>query len=218
MTTRKDFIVGAAVAASVAPMAAAAAAPEAQKASLASLYRFDRARFEATLAKPARHRQCFGATSIEGGLVLSMMLNSINTYANDLGEGPMALHAAGVLYHGLGIVLAMDDATWNRYVWPSNKLTQAILGSEVWSRPHTGNPFYPTLASITKEHGASYFVCNNALQGAAFTLGAELKRETNATYKDLLAGIVPEAQVVPAGVMAINACQERHFTYLQTTL
>jgi intracellular sulfur oxidation DsrE/DsrF family protein len=33
-----------------------------------------------------------------------------------------------------------------------------------------------------------------------------------------MAGIVPGALVVPAGVMAINACQEAKFTYIQSSV
>jgi hypothetical protein len=37
-------------------------------------------------------------------------------------------------------------------------------------------------------------------------------------HRRLMSSIVPSALVVPAGVMAINACQEAKFTYIQSSL
>jgi intracellular sulfur oxidation DsrE/DsrF family protein len=37
-------------------------------------------------------------------------------------------------------------------------------------------------------------------------------------YDRLTKALVPSASVVPAGVWAVHAIQERRFTYLQTTL
>jgi hypothetical protein len=45
-----------------------------------------------------------------------------------------------------------------------------------------------------------------------------LKQPHEKVHAAILAGILPGALVVPAGVMAINACQEAKFTYIQSSL
>lgn len=223
MTTRKEFLVAGSLAA-VTPLPAAAQSPSPK--SSATPYVFDRERFNAILAKDAKHRQCFGATKIASGSVLEGMNNSIRAYEETLQEGPGALHAAAVLYHGRSIVMALNDAIWDEVVWPSKKIGVEDVGADIWHGKHKGNPFYRSATSDPDDvsirslakHGASFFVCNNALEGMSSLFAEAMKIEYNAAYQRLLAGIVPEAFVVPAGVMAINACQEAKFTYIQATL
>jgi intracellular sulfur oxidation DsrE/DsrF family protein len=215
MPSRKAFLLTTALTAAL-PGAAAAATGG---------HPFDRARFEARLARDAKHRQCFGVTKLEGGTALANMYNSIYAYEVTLNEGSGALHAAAVLYHGTSIVMAFDHATWNGLIWPSKLLTQSDLGKDAWRAKHRDNPFYgsaardeSTVQALSKRHGASFFVCNNAVTGMASEIAGALKLQDDAVYARLLGGIVPEAMVVPAGVMAINACQEAKFTYIQATL
>ena len=230
MSTRKDFIVGACMVSAATPLAAAAAPAAAPQAGApgGSLpkFVFDRAAFRAMLAKPARHRQCFGATKLEGGTMLYEMRNSMEAYDDDLGEGPGALHAAGVLYHGAAIALAMTDDLWNAYLIPAGAALPDTLKNDLPRdlRPGDGNPF---LRSATKgrvsveslvARGASFFVCRNAIVGFADVFAKALARPRSEIYERVMRGIVPGALVVPSGVMAINACQEAHFAYIEATL
>ncbi|MGZ3496243.1 MAG: hypothetical protein ACXWNK_02465 [Vulcanimicrobiaceae bacterium] len=224
MTTRKEFLVAGTLAAAT-PLSAAAQSAT-PKAAATGPYVFDQDRFNVMLAKDAKHRQCFGCTKIAEGIVLTGMNNSIRAYEEDLREGPGAMHAAAVFYHGKSIVMAMSDTIWDEIVWPSKKITIEDVGAEVWHGKHKGNPFYRSASSDPNDvsirslakHGASFFVCNNALQGMSSLFAQTMKLEYTSAYERLLAGIVPEAFVVPAGVMAINACQEAKFTYIQATL
>lgn len=215
MSTRKTFLLATAVAAATPALALAGPAP----------YTFDRAGFAARLAREAKHRQCFGVTKLAGGTALENMYNSIYAYEISLGEGNGALHAAAVLYHGTSIAMAFDHATWNALIWPSKLLTESDLGKGNWRATHRDNPFYGTagrdessIQGLAKRHGASFFVCNNAVTGMASEIAGALKMQDETVYARLIGGVVPEAMVVPAGVMAINACQEAKFTYIQSTL
>jgi len=207
MSSRAEFLT------SVAAAAAAAPAGKAKRSFI-----FDRARFEAILAKPARHRQCFGAKRIDGGSVLEAMENSMDAYDGFLDEGPGSLHAVAVLYHGPAIALALSSTVWNEILFPSLKtMPEAIRKDFADARPGKGNPY------LTKDalphavaRGSAFFVCHNAIMGFASMAAGALDEPQSKVHAAIMAGIVPGALAVPAGVMAINACQEARFTYIAT--
>lgn len=195
-------------------------------------FHFDDARFASILARPARHRQCCASTKIAGGAVLHAMLASLYAYQFDLGEGPGTMHTVAVLYHGSAIALGLDDRIWNELLIPAlphlgSDMRSDITHGEAPLAGH-GNPFLHRNKADALEDDASiealvsrgshFFVCNNALEGVSWEIARALGQPGAVVYQRLVGGLVFGAMAVPAGVMAINACQEAHFTYLQTTL
>jgi intracellular sulfur oxidation DsrE/DsrF family protein len=179
-------------------------------------FTFDRTAFEHVLSKDAKHKQCFGIMKIDGGAALEGMMNSIEAYDDFLGEGSGSLQAAGVLYHGASIAFAMNDAVWNEYLIPAApQAAQSIRKDFGKVKPGSGNPYKERVGELVAR-GASFFVCHNAIVGITDFVAAALKIGNEKVHKAILAGIVPGALVVPAGVMAINACQEAKFTYIAT--
>lgn len=217
MNTRKDFLITSSVFA-LAP-AIAAASPSTKPAKSDELrFDFDRSRFNEMLAKPAKHKQCFGATKIEDGSVMNGMSNTMNAYEQYLGEAPGSVHTAAVLYHGAAIALALNDAVWNDVLLPTVKNALPDLKDQFKdARPGKGNPYAKQFAGMVAR-GSSFFVCHNAIAGFAQMAGGALKRPAENVHAAIMAGILPGALVVPAGVMAINACQEAKFTYIQSSL
>jgi intracellular sulfur oxidation DsrE/DsrF family protein len=238
LTTRKDFLAASSLFA-LAPAAAGAATPSPSPSPRASAKRppltftFDRSRFDEILAKPAKHKQCFAATSIEDGGVMFAMNNSIDAYENFLKEGAGAMQAVAVLYHGPSIFMAMNDAAWNEILTPffKNNVFRSSLPPDhrkdfTSLKLGKGNPFLhsetkdPDDVSIERlaSKGSSFFVCHNALAGWSHGISRTLKMSAQDVHRRLMSSIVPSALVVPAGVMAINACQEAKFTYIQSSL
>ncbi len=217
MSTRRDFI--AASSSIVLLPAAAGASPAPASAATDELpFTFERARFETILRKPARHKQCFGATKVDGGSVLSGMLNSIEAYDDYLKEGPNALQAVAVLYHGGAIALAMNDAVWNELLVPFLQKTPQMAKDLPEAKPGKGNPYLAQQLPNLVRRGASFFICHNAIAAVSYPISQTSDRSPEQIHSVLMAGIVPGALVVPAGVMAINACQEAHFTYIQSSV
>lgn len=228
MTSRKEFMAAASLFA-VTP-AFAAAAPATSKpqggAPPKLTFGFDQARFNGILSKAAKHKQCFGATKLSGGSVLDAMNNSMEAYSTFLKEGPGALQAVAVLYHGASIGLALSDAAWNTYFVPALAAAPESIRKDVGTVKHgSGNPYLhaagksqddPSVESLA-EKGASFLVCHNALAGFSSMASETLKMPVEKVHAALLASIVPAAIVVPAGVMAVNACQEAKFTYISAS-
>jgi intracellular sulfur oxidation DsrE/DsrF family protein len=136
------------------------------------------------------------------------MLNSLNAYEHGFGEGPGTLHAAAVLY-STGVALALDDAAWDTFHLAD--LT-ARSGDHVVADAPNANPFGPRgkgwTVSALQQRGASFFVCSNAMR--------DLAQRARTTPEILQTLLLPGMMLVPAGVAAINALQEEHFTLFQS--
>jgi intracellular sulfur oxidation DsrE/DsrF family protein len=142
----------------------------------------------------------------------------MNAYEQYLGEAPGSVHTAAVLYHGTAISLALNDTVWNEMLFPTLKGAPAALRKEFAdAKPGKGNPYARDVADSVKR-GSSFFVCHNAIAGFSGMVAGALKQPREKVHAAILAGVLPGALVVPAGVMAINACQEAKFTYIQSSL
>jgi len=169
------------------------------------------------LGAPARHNQAFGIRTVSDGEGLTQMRNAFDAYEIARGEGRGTLRTAGVLYGGTSIALAFDDATWRAY-----RIAEALkLRADAVALDTThGNPFARgTDASIATlaARGAAFFACNNAVEGFAKSLTAELGlvHDPIARVADRLrAALLPGVTLVPAGVATINDVQEQHYTYV----
>lgn len=194
-------------------------------------FHFDETRFDEILSKPARHRQCCASTKTAGALALDAMTSTMYAYEFDLGEGPGTVHEVGVFYHAAGAMLGLNDGAWNELLIPAMPHLSTYLRSDLEAthvKAGSGNPYLrrqkntrledDTSIEALASRGCHFFVCNNALLGLADGLAGALRESSNALHGRLLASLVPGAMAVPAGVMAINACQEAHFTYLQVSL
>lgn len=226
MPNRKDFMGAAAMFASAPLIGAASPSPQPPPEHPVPMYDFDETQFNAILAKPALHRQCFGATKLAGGSVLDGMFNSMRAYEQYLHEASGSMHAVAVLYHGTSIGLAMNDAIWDKYLTPFIKNGPQSIRDEFKDETlGKGNPYLHADKSDPDDNsvetlvgrGSSFFVCHNALAGFTGALSHALKKPYDTVYNALMNGVVPGALVVPAGVMAVNACQEAHFTYISAS-
>lgn len=229
MTSRKDFLAATSLFALTPALAEAAAAPSPKPSGSAEpklTFEFDRARFDEILSKQAKHKQCFGATKLANGGVLEGMNNSIEAYETFLKEGPGALQAVAVLYHGASIGLAMTSSVWNAYLAPALAHAPESIRTDVGSlKRGAGNPYLRTAGKNADEpsveslvaKGVSFLVCHNAIVGFSYMAAEALKMPVQKVHAAIMDGIVPGALVVPAGVMAINACQEAKFTYISAS-
>jgi intracellular sulfur oxidation DsrE/DsrF family protein len=219
---RSSFLAAGAMSAAGFAMSAAeatAAASSTPAPSAAVPFSFNRAEFDAELAKPYRHRQLLGSTKLADGTVLHYMENGLRAYADGFGEGPGTLHVAAVLY-GTSLTLVTDDAMWSKYGFAGTLRTE---GETLDASAATKNPYAARVAALVTQ-GAAFFVCNNALSGTAYRLaknaahGEPTRGQVVAIHDDLAAHLLTGATIVPAGVAAINAAQEAHFTYVQATI
>ncbi|HEY8320857.1 MAG TPA: hypothetical protein VIG46_03580 [Candidatus Baltobacteraceae bacterium] len=228
MTTRKDFLIASTAAATLSPVAAKAASP-ASKSDGGEIpaFVFDKAAFDAILARDVKHRFSFASEKLQGGQVCSSMTNVLDACDGALGEKPVSATSAAVLYHGTSLALGFNDRVWNEmFAKALPKLAAGIRADLGDLKPGDGNPWlhkpkvgdYDASIDTLGKRGAVFFLCNNATTGFARSLATAVRMTPAAAYAKLTANLVPTAMLVPAGVWAIHALQEARFTYQQVTL
>ncbi len=239
MQTRSDFIASGTLA-FLAPAATgknaggASPSPSASPSPQPSLppLHFDLASFDTMLNVAAPHRHLFASTKVEGGIVLGAMRNTLNAY-RDIGISLTEVRPVAVLYHGLSVTLGFDDTIWNEYFIPIFAAKGKHISDEadkdfdsVYDAKKRGNPCLhkqggredTSIESLVADAGARFFVCNNATDGFARFVAKHLNKSAVDVYDNLVAHLGPNTTLVPAGVWAVHAIQERRYTVEQCSL
>ncbi|HVA28732.1 MAG TPA: hypothetical protein VNF68_11150 [Candidatus Baltobacteraceae bacterium] len=226
MTTRKDFLAASAAIGALAPQVALAAdaEPAATPVPLPHL-NFELTAFDASLGRPAKHKHLFTSKKIENGDIFGGMAGTIFAY-NAIGIPLSEVSLAGVLYHGISVFFAFDDAIWRTYIVPymakGNK--SVAMGTDFSSvTSHGGNPCLHTtggaddqsIETLISQVGMRLYACNRAVGGMVHAVAKFHKLDPSAVYTEFAAHLVPNAMLVPAGVWGVHAVQERGFTLLE---
>jgi hypothetical protein len=232
MQSRRTFFGASALALSAAQVAVVTGA----RAATSGPYDFGA--IEQRLNLPFRHRQAFGSHALADGAATALMVNSLNAYEFDYGEGPGTLHVLGVFY-GTAVAILVDDTGWKKY---KLDVVQQRRGDPAKRAvPGGGNPyanatstldpaavrgdihgFYhdTSLAALAKRK-ASFFACDNALRGLATDVAVSYgmsDEPVESVHADLRAHLLPGTLLVPAGVASINQAQEMKFTFMPASV
>jgi intracellular sulfur oxidation DsrE/DsrF family protein len=222
--TRRKFLVASSLATSAmtaGPLFASAADDQ-----IPDLH-FGLSQFKTAISRPASHRHVFAAGSISRGFIFSEIFNTFFTYEHWLGTTDSRILAVAVLYHGMAVALALEDAAWNELIWPNLQGLPSEAAADIRSMPgDSGNALLQRGPNGTAQQsikalasrGVKFFVCFSALSGLASVLARELNRSPGDVYAQLTGRLISDATIVPTGVWAIQALQEARFTYLQTSL
>jgi hypothetical protein len=115
---------------------------------------------------------------------------------------------------------AFTDAMWAKYgaalsergdyVDPDTKQPPTTNPYEVVTR---GDDRAVTLSSLAKR-GVRYAVCSMATRRAAALIAQKTGGKADDLFKELTEHLVPNAHMVPAGIVAVSRAQERGYTSL----
>jgi intracellular sulfur oxidation DsrE/DsrF family protein len=76
--------------------------------------------------------------------------------------------------------------------------------------------FGTTLDSLIQRR-VQFAVCDMATHFFAGALAEATKGNADAVYRELVANVIPNAHMVPAGIVAVNRAQERGYTFSYVT-
>ena len=167
----------------------------------------------------AKRRQFFDSPAPAGGVPLVHILNYYETLNKAYGVKDAGVDAVGTFY-GATTFYALNDAMWAKY-----RLGEFLETNDpATGRPAVANPWRaaPVVLGMTlpqasveslSKRGATFIVCNNALQIFAGLLAAKRGLEANAVYEDLRSNILPGVHLVPAMVVAIEQAQRAGLSY-----
>jgi hypothetical protein len=241
MSTRKNFLASSAALAALAPATAAAAAaapspsPPATPVSKPTMppLKFDLGAFDLSLATTATHKNLFTSVKIDGGEVFGAMRGTLDAYVG-MGISLKDVKPAAVLYHGFAIALGFDDVVWNELFLPlaalnatddrsisAKKDFETVVDPKKRGNPclhKTGGDDDISIESLVADAGARIYMCNHATEGVASIVARKLGKNPSDVYAKMSTHLVPNAMLVPAGVWAVHAVQEKRYTLLPISL
>ena len=171
---------------------------------------------------PGQHRFVFDTTNPDGfGGALLYANNFFLANQNGYGLGNADLAVVIVVRHN-STVFGYNDAIWAKYgtvlgqaakvTDPQTKQTAKVniynSAALVTGLPSQGN----TLDSLLKK-GVHLAVCQMATRRFAGAIAQATGGTADAVYNELVANLVSNAHMVPAGIVAINRAQERGYSF-----
>ena len=158
----------------------------------------------------AKHRQFFDAPAPGGGIPLVHVMNYYDTYNKAFGVKDADIDAV-LTFYGATTFYGLNDAAWAKY-----RLGEFLETVDpATGQPATSNPWRaaPSILGMTlapasieslQKRGATFILCNNALQIFAGMLAAKRGLDAKVVYADLNGSILPGVELVPAMVIAIE--------------
>ena len=156
------------------------------------------------------HRMIIETGIISDGLALRRGLNFMDVLNQDYAI-PDARIGLAIGVHTAGLAFILNDAMWAKHTLGARFDVKNAQGAVATANPfRAGGAF--TVESLSKR-GVVLLACNRALLRFSREL-AGAGGSAAAVHAELVANVVPEAQVTPAMVVALSRAQSKGVPYM----
>ncbi len=208
---RRSLLTGLGVAALT---GAALAVPAAQAQQPAAGFQPARHARDAWMDLPSTHRVFIDTDNMAGGTnALRYAMNIMNSHVNAY-EGKEADMAIVICYRHASTALGYNDAMWAKY--GKSLVTTARMTLKDGEAPPSANPQMETIQQRA-DKGMHFAVCNSASTFIASVIARDTGQNQDAVLAELVANLVPNGHIVPAGVMAVTRAQEYGYSFLYSS-
>jgi intracellular sulfur oxidation DsrE/DsrF family protein len=174
---------------------------------------------------PGKHRQVFDTINHTGlGLAIFFSNNIFTGNKNgyNLEQGDVAVV---IVVRHQSTAFAYNDAMWAKYgkalaeriAFTDPKTHEApnvnVFQTSGYGAPLTNNG--TTIDAVTKR-GVQFAVCQLSTRANAAAIARQTGGKADEIYEEIVAHLVPNAHMVPAGIVAVNRAQERGYTFVYT--
>jgi len=167
----------------------------------------------------AKHRQFFDAPAPGGGIPLVHVMNYYDTYNKAYNVKDADIDAV-LTFYGTTTFHGLNDAVWAKY--GLGEIFETV--DPATGKPATANPWRsaPVILGMTiptasieslQKRGATFIVCNNALQIFSGLVAKKRGLDATTVYEDLKANILPGVELVPGMVVAVEQAQRAGLAY-----
>ena len=170
---------------------------------------------------PAKHRLVFDTTTPDAfGEALAFAGNYLRVNHTDYGLQDSDLSVVIVARHR-SAAFAYNDAMWAKYGAPIS--TRSKFEDPKTKQPPTANVFNfegygdllsnrgTTVNSLLKQ-GVQLAVCSTATRGVAGAIAKATGGNTDTINSELIANLLNNSRMVPAGIVAVSRAEERGYT------
>ena len=166
----------------------------------------------------AKHKQFFDAPTANGGVPLVHVMNYYDTYNKAFNVKDADIDAV-LTFYGATTFYGLNDAAWAK-----DQIGEFLETNDATGKPATANPWRaaPVVLGMTlpqasleslHKRGATLILCNNALTIFSALLAQKRGLDPNAVYQDMKANILPEVDLVPGMVVAVEQAQRAGLSY-----
>jgi intracellular sulfur oxidation DsrE/DsrF family protein len=170
----------------------------------------------------AQHRLFLDTTTPDGvGLALRFADNyfTANQTGYRLADSDLAVV---ICLRHRSTPFAYGDAMWAKYGGPiseragfTDPRTKQVPAFNVYQAAGYGSmlPNGGVVLDALIKRGVKLAVCQMSTRGYATTIAGKTGDKVNDIYKELTEHLVPNARMVPAGIVAVNRAQERGYSF-----
>ena len=169
---------------------------------------------------PGKHRLIFDTIYPNGlGEALVFGNNFLLANRNDYGLQNNDLAVIVVMRH-ISTAFAFNDVMWAKYGTQMSSFTEFVdpqtkaapRSNLYWAGPTNGLPsFGVTLEALSKQ-GVQFAVCSMATRALAGMIAGAVSGNQDKVNAELIANLVTNARMVPAGIVAVSRAQERGYS------
>jgi hypothetical protein len=167
----------------------------------------------------AKHRQFFDAPAPGGGIPLVHVMNYYDTYNKAFNVKDADIDAV-LTFYGLTTFYGLNDAMWAKYnLGEFLETNDPATGKPATTNPWRSAPIIlgmnlaPASIESLQKRGATFILCNNALQIFSGMLAAKRGLDPKAVYEDMNQNILPGVELVPGMVIAVEQAARAGLSY-----
>jgi len=157
---------------------------------------------------PGRHRYIVDAPNPDGfSSAIQFTTTFFNINVNDYGLKDSDVAVVLVARH-LSTLFGYSDAIWAKYGKPISERNHVLDPKS--NQPPTINLQRERLDPLIKR-GLRLAVCQQSSRGYAGAIAMAMGLTQDAVFEEMKANLLPNARLVPAGIVAIERAQERGY-------
>lgn len=172
---------------------------------------------------PGKHRLVFDTTNPDGfGEALAFANNYVRVNRSDYSLQNSDL-AVVIVARSRSTPFGYNDAIWAKYGKAiaaraefADPKTKMAPNANLYNSADYGNQLHnrgTTLDSLLKQ-GVQLAVCQVATRGFAGSIAEAVGGNTDSIYDELVANILSNSRMVPAGIIVVNRAQERGYSFV----
>ena len=160
------------------------------------------------------HRVFIDSSTVQGGGSALRFGNNIIVSHIEAYEGKSSDYALVICYRHASTPYGFGHAIWEKYGELINRDTSLDVAPKsnpmYEPNPHSGGNTIPKVLDL----GVHFAICNRATTNTARRIASATGASAEDVYKELVAGAIPNAHFVAAGVLAATRSQEYGYSLL----
>jgi intracellular sulfur oxidation DsrE/DsrF family protein len=161
---------------------------------------------------PGSHRVIVDSSTPVGGASALWYANNILTAHEESYEGSATDYAMIVCLRHLSTPFGFDDGIWAKYGAFFNRAADPAPTENSLNTAGPSSGGHSIGSSVAR--GVQFAICGRATRRIAMGIASSTGATADEVFAELAAGLIPNARMVPAGVVTVTRAQEYGYSLL----